>query len=123
MPSSPMAPCRCPYWRSRSATSSPRTAEPLKTLLAALASALFLTASADALDLSAPCAACVTWRASPDEARALADTTGRLEGLDVLVAVESAGDAAPAAAAARALAMRGAATCVGLPPGYGTGPL
>jgi hypothetical protein len=65
----------------------------------------------------------VTWRATPEEARALADTTGRLEGLDVLVAVESARDAAPAVAAARALAMRGAAAGFELPLESGTGDL
>ena len=70
---------------------------------------------AAAFDLSAPCAACVTWRATPDEARALAGTTGGLESLDVLVAVESAGDAGPVAAAARALAARGAAVSFDLP--------
>ena len=62
----------------------------------------------------------MTWRATPDEGQALVDTTGRLEGLDILMAVESVEDAAQAAAVARALAARGAAVSFELPLEAGT---
>ena len=46
------------------------------------------------------CAACVTWRATPARPGGLLDAPGRLDGLDVLVAVESAADIPRAAEAA-----------------------
>jgi len=62
----------------------------------------------------------VAWRATTDEARALADTTGRLEGLDIVVAIASTEDAAGAVAVARSLAARGARTGFELPLRSGT---
>jgi len=50
----------------------------------------------------------VTWRARPEDARALLDAPGRLEGLDVLVSVESTPEMARASDVAKALAARGA---------------
>ena len=50
----------------------------------------------------------MTWRATPEDARALLDAPGRLEGLDVLVSVESAEEVTLASDVARALTSRGA---------------
>jgi hypothetical protein len=66
-------------------------------------------------EAAAPCAACVTWRATPVVLEELLAAPGRLDGLDVLVAVETAADAARAAPAARALAARGGAVSFELP--------
>ncbi|HZM50186.1 MAG TPA: hypothetical protein VFE68_06830, partial [Vicinamibacteria bacterium] len=50
----------------------------------------------------------MTWGARPEDARALLDAPGRLEGLDVLVSVESTPEMARASDVANALAARGA---------------
>src|SRR5689334_21547698 len=107
-----MGPCPFPCWRIRSATSSPRTADPLKTLLAALTSSLVLAPPAAALYADPPAAACLSWRATSEDARALVKAPGRLDGLDVVVVFERATDLARAEEVARALAARGAAVAV-----------
>jgi hypothetical protein len=63
----------------------------------------------------APCAACVTWRASPAVARQLLEPPGPLDGLDVLLVVDSADDVAAAAAMARELTARRATAGFELP--------
>jgi len=57
----------------------------------------------------------VTWRATPAILHGLLDAPGRLDGLDVLVVVESAADVAAAEAVARALSTRGASVGFELP--------
>jgi len=85
------------------------------TFLAALASALLLRLPPAVLDPAGPCAACVTWRAAPATARGLLDGPGPLDGLDVLLVVESPIDVSAAAAVARELSARGATVGFELP--------
>ncbi|PYQ37995.1 MAG: hypothetical protein DMF77_25325, partial [Acidobacteria bacterium] len=85
------------------------------TFLAALASGLLLGLPAAVPDPAGPCAACVTWRAAPVTARGLLDVTGPLDGLDVLLVVESSADVSAAAAVARELSARGASVGFELP--------
>jgi len=61
-----------------------------------------------ALAAPAPCAACVTWRATAEDARGLLGAPGRLEGLDVVVALQREADRARTAEVAQALTERGA---------------
>ncbi len=85
------------------------------TFLAALASALLLGLPAAVVDPAGPCAACVTWRAAPVTARGLLDATGPLDGLDVLLVVESSAEVSAATAVARELSARGASVGFELP--------
>ncbi|HET6897628.1 MAG TPA: hypothetical protein VFK70_04745, partial [Vicinamibacteria bacterium] len=80
-----------------------------------MASSLVLALPAAALEPNPPCTACVTWRATPEDARALVEAPGRLEGLEVVVTVEMPTDMARTDEVVRALTARGAAVAVEVP--------
>ena len=64
---------------------------------------------------AAPCAACLTWRASPEASRRLLEPPGPLDGLHVLVAIASLEDTVRAVTATRELVARGATAGFELP--------